>query len=352
MSKLENLILPVTFNNWNTYSYSPRVNTLMSLSFSMGAMPKPLAYVSTSPDYFFDDNGNVVNLLDQCKAIDGSETLEQDIIDMLQDVKDIENEPILDSNFKFTLPYAFQYAQAKDITCKKFHTHYADSLWMGLLEYKTNERFDPDVVNFTYKSNLADIDLMLNSYLNEHINLAGADNYLLAIIDEIALRRNEEVNVGDACDYFLNKPFRMLLLAVDNGLNHIMENGYEVYRDQLIAGYQITRPKREEVPFVYSTRLFDHNYIEKSSISYEVTCERVDIQPNYNLFEEWHYYNFKGCNTHEDNLVNTIVRISTGYDFTLANWNYFQQAVFEVGCKQYTDEASNSIFKTWIDSRR
>ena len=98
MSRLENLILPVTFNNWNTYSYSPRVNTLMSLSFSMGAMPKPLAYVSTSPDYFFDDNGNVVNLLDQCKAIDGSETLEQDIIDMLQDVKDIENEPILDSN--------------------------------------------------------------------------------------------------------------------------------------------------------------------------------------------------------------------------------------------------------------
>ena len=35
---------------------------------------------------------------------------------------------------------------------------------MGLLDYKTNERFDPDVTTFTYKSNLADIDLLLNSH--------------------------------------------------------------------------------------------------------------------------------------------------------------------------------------------
>jgi len=351
MSSLENLILPVTFNNWNTYSYSPRVNKVMSLSSSMGAMPiDPLSQLH--PQYFYDNNGNPIDLLDRCKEIDGSADLELDLIKMLEDVKDIENEPILDSQFSFTLPYAFQYAQAKDISVRKFSIHYADSLWMGLLDYKTNTRFDPDVTNFTYKSNINDIDLLLNEHLDQHINLIGSDNYLLAIIDEIALRRNEQVNEGDACDYFLNKPFRMLILAAEHGINYIMENGLEVYKDQLYAGYIVERPSRQEVPYIYTTRLFDNRYADKSAMAYEKMCERIDIKPNWNLFEEWHYHNFKDCDTHEDNLVNTISRISTGYDFTKANWNYFQQAVFELGCKQHTDEASSSVFKKWINNRR
>ncbi len=351
MSSLENLILPVTFNNWNTYSYSPRVNKVIGLSSNMGAMPTdPLSQLH--PQYFYDSNSNPIELLDRCKEIDGSSDLESDLIKMLEDVKDIENEPILDSQFNFTLPHAFQYAQAKHISVRKFSIYYADSLWMGLLDYKTNTRFDPDVTNFTYKSNINDIDLLLNEHLDQHINLIGTDNYLLAIIDEIALRRNEQVNEGDACDYFLNKPFRMLILAAEHGINHVMENGLEIYKDQLYAGYVMERPSREEVPYIYPTRLFDNRYADKAAVSYETMCERIDIKPNWNLFEEWHYYNFKDCNTHEDNLVNTISRISTGYDFTIANWNYFQQAVFELGCKQYTDEASSSIFKKWINNRR
>ena len=353
MSDLSNLILQVTFHHWNTYSYSPRVNTLISFSPDMGATPQPISYVPDAPNYFFDKDGNVINLLSQCKEIDGSDDLESALIEMLKDVKDIEGKPILDSKFSFTLPYAFQYAQAKNINVRKFNIHYADSLWMGLLEHKVRRRnWDPDIVNFTYSTNLSNIDLMLNSYLDQHINLINSNNYLLDIIDELALRRNEKVNVEDACDYFLNKPFRMLILAAEKGFNYIMENGYDEYKIHLHSTYVLSRPTRQEIPTVYSTRLFDNRFDAKSSTAYKMMCKRLEILPNLELFKEWHDYNFKRCSTHEDNLVNTISRISTGYDFTIANWNYFQQAVFELGCKQHTDEASSSVFKKWINNRR
>lgn len=353
MSDLSNLILQVTFNNWNTYCYSPRVNTIFSFSDDMGAQPEEMSYTSQFPKYFYDKRGYAIDLTHQCKEIDGSSNLQAQLIKMLEDVKDIEGKPILDSKYKFTLPISFQYAQAKDLDVAKIHTHYADSLWLGLLEHKSRRyTWDPDVVKFTYKTNLSNIDLMLNGYIDKHIDLTNSDNYLETILIELANRNGDSLRIEDACDYFLNKPFRMLILAEEKGVNYIMENGYEEYKKQLHAGYVVTRPSRQEVPSIYSTRLFDNRYIDKASIAYEMMCNRAGIRPNYNLFERWHSYNFKDCNTHEDNLVNTIVRLSTGYDFTLANWTYFEQAVFELGCKQYTDETSSSVFKKWIDSRR
>ena len=353
MSDLSNLILQVTFNNWNTYSYSPRVNTIMSFSADVGAGVEPLSYISPFPKYFYDKKGNAIDLVEQCKEIDGSSNLEAELVKMLEDVKDIEGQPILNSDYNFTLPHSFQYAQAKDIKVRKIHTHYADSLWMGLLEHKARRYvWDPDIVNFTYKTNLSNIDLMLNGYIDKHIDLTNSDNYLKTILVEIANRHGESLRIEDACDYFLDKPIRMLILAEQKGIAHIIENGYEEYKEHLQSGYVISRPTRQEVPSVYSTRLFDNRYVDKASVSYEMMCNRADIRPNFTLFERWHEYNFKDCRTHEDNLVNTIVRLSTGYDFTLANWNYFQRAVFDLGCKQHTDETSSSIFKKWIDSRR
>jgi len=356
MSKLENLVLPVTYNNWNTYTYSPRINTLLSLSHDMGAVPQTIAYVPTPPQYLFNELGQPIDhddLVSQCRAIDGSDDLEQALVDMLTNMKDIEGEPILDSNFKFTLPHAFKFSQARNVNVRKFCPYYMDDPWMGLLEYKTTDRFDPDVTPFTYKSNVADIDLLLNSHLEQHIDLTGSDNYLLTVIDEIAIRNhNEVVNVGDACDYFLNKPFRMLLLAADKGLNYIMENGYTEYRTQLLADYKIEVSHREEVPYPYMTRLFSIDYINKASIAYDTMCDRVDIKPNWNLFEEWHAHNYKDCNTPEDAVVNTIVRISTGYDFTLANWNYFQQAIFDLAIEEPNNEHDSKTFKKWLSNRR
>ena len=355
MSKLQNLILPVTYNNFNTYTYSSRINTLLSLSNDMGAIPQDIAYVPSPPNYLFDDIGQPIDndvLVSKCREIDGSDDLEQALVDMLKDMKDIEAEPILDSNFKFTLPHAFKFSQARNVKVTKFCPYYMDDKWMGLLDYKTNERFDPDVTTFTYKSNLADIDLLLNSHLEQHIDLTGSDNYLLTVIDEIALRRNEKVNVGDACDYFLNKPFRMLLLAADKGLNYIMEHGYKEYRDQLLEGYKVEVSHREEIPYPYMTRLFNIDFISKASVAYDTMCDRLDIRPNWNLFEDWHTHNFKGCNTTEDAVVNTIVRVSTGYDFTLANWNYFQQAVFDLAIEETDNENDSKAFERWLSNRR
>lgn len=356
MSKLENLLLPVTFNNWNTYTYSPRINTLLSLSSDMGAIPQDLAYLPEPPTYLFDPFGLPMDnddLVSRCKEIDGSDDLESALENMLKDMLDIEGESILDSNFKFTLPYAFKYSQARETSLNMFCPDYNDDPWMGLLEYKTSERFDPDVTNFTYKSNIADIDLLLNEHLDQHINLIGTDNYLLAIIDEIALRRNEEVNEGDACDYFLNKPFRLLIMAAEKGLNHIMNNGYKEYKQQLLNGYKIEISHRDDIARPYPTRLFSFDFINKSSIAYDRTCNALDIAPNWNLFEDWHSYQYKDCNNVEDAVVNTIVRISTGYDFTLANWNYFQQAVYDLAIEEHDNNEHNSkTFKGWLSNRR
>ena len=355
MSDLENLILPITFNNWNTYTFSSRANTLLSFSPDMGAIPHPISYNSPPPDYLFDDEAKPIphqTVIDQCKAIDGSEDLESALVNMLQDYKDIEGDPILDSNFNFTLPYAFKHSQSRTTSLRRYSTHTKDSLWLGLLEYKTEDKFNPDITNFTFKTNLADIDLLLNAYLEQHIDLSGSDNYLQTILNELANRRGELIDIDDAVDYFILKPFRMLILASEKGVKHIMENGYNEYRDQLFDSYKMEESHRESIPFVYVTRLFDNRYVEKSSIAYDKTCQRLDIQPNWNLFEQWHNYNYADCNTWEDNLVNTIIRISTGYDFTRANWGYFQRAVFELGCKQHTHEASSKVFEEWINRRR
>ena len=321
MSDLDNLILPITFNNWNTYAFSPRVNTLISFSADMGAIPHPISYNAPPPQYLFDDKATPIDnqtILDKCKEIDGSDDLETALIDMLQDYKDLEGDPILDSNFNFTLPYAFKHSQSRTTSIRRYSTFTKDSQWLGLLEYKTEDRFNPDITNFTFRSNLADIDLLLNAHLEQHIDLSGSDNFLQTVLNELADRQNESININDAVDYFMNKPFRMLLLAADKGVNYIIENGYKEYESQLLDSYTIEVSHREEIPYVYTTRLFSEKYIEKSSIAYDKMCGRLDIQPNWNLFEQWHAYNFNGCNTWVDNLVNTIVRISTGYDFTLS----------------------------------
>lgn len=356
MSKLENLLLPVTFNNWNTYTYSPRINTLLSLSPNMGAMPKDFAYLPEPPTYLFDPFGLPMDnddLVSRCKEIDGSDDLESALENMLKDMLDIEGEPILDSNFKFTLPYAFKYSQARETSLNMFSLYCTDDPWMSLLEYKTAERFDPDVTVFTYKSNVADIDLLLNEYLEKHIDLIKSDNYLLDIIKELALRSNESIDEEKACDYFINKPFRMLILAADKGINYIIENGYKEYKNQLLENYKMEESHREQVPFMYPTRLFNIDYINKASIAYDNMCNRLDVTPNWNLFEEWHSHQFKDCNNTEDAVVNTIVRLSTGYDFTLANWNYFQQAVYDFAIEEHdNNEYKSKTFKEWLSDRR
>ena len=135
-------------------------------------------------------------------------------------------------------------------------------------------------------------------------------------------------------------------------VNYIMEHGYKEYRDQLLEGYKIEVSHREEIPYPYMTRLFNIDFISKASVAYDTMCNRLDIRPNWNLFEDWHTHNFKGCNTTEDAVVNTIVRVSTGYDFTFANWNYFQQAVFDLAIEETDNENDSKTFERWLSNRR
>jgi len=354
MNQLEHLLLPITYNNGNTYSYSSRLNTLISLSNDVGAMPEPLSLSPNPPSYLFDADRNPIDhydLLSMCKEIDGSDDLESDLIAMLEDKYDVEGEPILETNFKYTLPYAFKYSKARETSIVQFSPHLLDDQWMGLLEYKTSNKFDTDITPITYKSNIADIDLLLNEKLDQHIDLIGSDNYLYTIVEEIAGRRNEKINIDDAVDYFLGKPFRMLLLANAQGIAYIMENGHEEYCSQLYRQYTVDIGKKDEVLHPNMTRLFHHDFINKSSIAYENFCCRLDIQPNWILFEKWHNYHFRDCETVLDSVVNSIVRISTGYDFTVSNWGYFQKAVFQLA-QQDRNENSSTVFKEWLNNRR
>ena len=192
---------------------------------------------------------------------------------------------------------------------------------------------------------------MLNQHISVPINLLQSDSYLHDIIKEIANRHNEKIDIENALMYFLNQPFRLLILAVEKGIQCIIEDGYNEYSTQLAASRFITVDTKNDTNLVNMQRIFDHRFDEAGD-AYDIMCGRLDIQPAWELFENHFTYMQQGCNTEIDSVVNTITRLSTGYDFTIRNWNYFQQAVFDLAMVQMGNDDSSKIFEEWINSRR
>lgn len=357
MSNLENFILPVTYNNWNSYSYSGTTEHIMSFSYNAGCLPVGVTDMFYSrPNYVFDKLGQPTDrkeLKHKLSDIDKHETLEEELENYLQQFVDVENEPLLDSNFLLTLPHAFRHSKVGTLDIKKISPMYRGAKWLGILETQLDNPYSTAVHTISYGSKSHEIDHFFNEKIDDYVNLSNSDNYLKSIIEFILDKTGEtlSVNIDTAVEYFNDKPYDMLFLALEYGIGPMMdwENAYKLYKDR-ITDFQC-EVKNKEDTYGVSVRLFYFWEYQRSLEGYLDFCNYTELDPNFELYEQWHNWMHEGISSPEHSVVNTIAKLSTGQEFREGSWNMFQQAITDYAAEEKFNTNGESLLKKWINRR-
>lgn len=356
MSDLENFILPVTYNNGNSYTFSRTLEMFISFSADAGAIPLHYSRVyKDNPKFIFNNSTEAVDyklLKKDLADIDRQEHItEDDIVDYLEKFVDIENEPLLDTNFKFTLPYAFKHSKVKDISFKKVSPGFRSAKWMGLLESCLDDTYSPIINSISYRSKSHEIDFFINEKIDNPINLHNSSNYLQTIIETVAEMHSESLDINSAVEFFNNKPYQLILLAIEHGVNTVIENGYNLYYASVTENFQCEVEHKPDTVFVPIRRMFNWDY-DRAVTGYVETCDGVGIIPNFTLYEHWHNNMFSGnISTYESATVNTIAKLIRGQEFTDDKLSYFERTILDYAAVEKFESTGSELFKKWLSER-
>lgn len=355
MNNIENLILPVTYNNWNSYTFSRTVEMLISFSADAGAIPLHYSHLyKNNPVFLYNNIDSPADYKEVKKDLLEIDRLDDanndDFISYLERFVDIENEPLLDSNFKFTLPHAFRHSKVKDLPFTKISPAFRNAKWLGLLESYLDDTYSPVRNKLSYSSKSHEIDFFINEKIDGYIELRNSDNYIKSIVEHIAHKHNETIDINRAIEYFNKKPYQMVLLADQHGIKTVLENGFDLYSKFIADSFLCEVQNKPDTIGVAVRLLFNWDYGDSVN-GYIDFCESLSIIPNFVLFEQWHHHMYWGIDTPESSTVNTIAKLITGHEFQDNNLDYFERAILDYAAREKFETTGDDLFKKWVSER-
>jgi len=341
--KPSNLILNVTY--WqDSPQFSGILNHLLGYSPDMGIIPsKPyLMHDTTYESCYFHNaksgkKANFRSLYNIVSAVNESANPQEEIITQLSKYNDFKGTPVFESDYKFVLPRSVNYKPFCDGPHTLINGDYTSAGYIGLMEHTINCRsWMQDI--FNNQTSLDSFDTVLNEDLgDDYFDLRDSANYCKTILEHIIKIKNESIDISDAYEYFFDKPIAVVKSAIDYGMEYVMNNGYDVYKELMTKKYvNETRHKLNTTSIKLKTLMLPVPDI--SYIAYEKLYDTCGIAKNDEAFHKWHNYIFQGDKFKEEEsveaLVNIISKTFTGKAYRKDSWTMTMAAILEVALEE------------------
>jgi hypothetical protein len=333
---LDNLIIQVSYRG-NSRNYSGILNHLIGLSPDFGIGLDAFNQQPRSPtSYVFNSHGEHLSRSAIEKNISrisedvGYEIIQTKdaVLDYFGNLYDCTGEKISKSKYKIMLPCSLDYNTFFDAGIPKFNAVYTDVEYIGLLEHILHRQ----LLLFNYRLTSDVIDEDINSQITDgFINLNKSVDFCRDILQHIADMHQEKVDIDVALKYFLNNSLDLVILAVEMGINYIIENGYAEYKNQVLKRYRNVVSHRSDV-ISWKMRTLVNGNIGMSYAMYGKLVDNLGISRNKPMFIKWHQSVFETSEDRKNTvpaLLNTISKLMFGKRFNPAIWTMESQIVFD-----------------------
>jgi len=342
----DNLILNVTFHQ-NSIQYSAILNHLASFSSNSGikSQPNHLLFDNTYNNiYFYEKHtGKPLHfrvLYNKIIDINESDDPVSAIADSLKDYVDMDGVPVHKSQYKLLLPRSLYYKPLQDSGFTMINANYDKNRYIGLLEHTINYRswvYEP----FDYNISLATVDNAINEEIeDDFIDLRESSNYCKSIIEYFISKENKKYDLESTLNYFMDKPVALLRFVARDGLEYVMDNAYEEYKDLIVGRYRDNIHHKQNTNSIQMKTLM-LPILDYSIIAYEKLCKSCSLQFNETEFLNWHEWMFEGekymDETSAEALANIISKVMTGKEYNPTTWNMAMSVILDFALKEKQD---------------
>lgn len=192
----------------------------------------------------------------------------------LSECTDIENEPILNSDFKFCLPGSVEIGNLA--TKHPNQCMYFTKQPRPLYIYDHNIRYEPDNTNIINKDNL---DKLIFRY---NLPCTTYKDFLSQMGEKISPQKPVQ-----ASNFIDNKPFTLCNMALEHGIDYTIEEGVNLFTKEFLSVGRI-----DDFSKISNVTLFEINEltasVNTSTEYYKYVCDSLEISTNLELFEEFH----------------------------------------------------------------
>jgi hypothetical protein len=274
---LNNLLLNVNFNDH--VGQSSIFQHILTYSPDTGIFPKPIDeltynnyYIRQCDDYT-REVGGLPEISDKFRDFHRSPNYLDFIEDALQNFRDIENELILESDFKWCLPSSVSIGNLLDTEQKIYFVNQPKAYRI----FDTNHRYQ--------HGHIAVMDGKKLGRFKNWFRLPEASS--IEHLTNILAEEIDPKNVSTVIEWMKDKPAALISMARESGLEYAIEEGIDKFKEEFINVPELKDDELlpiENIVFDLKT-LFSTN--KTTSIDYyKYICNSLHITSNDMLYNE------------------------------------------------------------------
>lgn len=273
--EIPNLLLNVNYKD--TCGQSSILQHLLTYSDNVGIFPQHLNEIAEYRCFLYRGSERVVgipslmpNYIDTINHENYLELLKE----CLSDCTDVENEPILDSDFKFCLPGSVEIGNLA--TKHPNQCMYFTKQPRPLYIYDHNVRYEPDNTSIINKDNLGKLTFRYN------LPRTTYNDFLSQMGEKISPQKPIQ-----ASNFIDDKPITLCNMALEHGLDYTIEEGVNLFTKEFLSVEHI-----DDSSEMSNVTLFEINEltanVNTGTEYYKYVCDSLEISTNLELFEEFH----------------------------------------------------------------
>jgi len=273
---IPNLLLNVNYKE--ACGQSSVLQHLLTYSFNVGTFPQSLDNISSQVSCMWRDDERIIGLPSIINNFNNI-TKQENYLDLLEyaiaDCKDIDHNPILQSDFKFCLPASVNPGNL--MTNNPEQCMYFAEQNGPMYIYDYNKRFNRENTIIVNEENLQ----QLNRYYK--LEAVSFTKLLVQLSEKISTRKPIQ-----AANFITDKPVAICDMALEHGLDYTTEEGINLFiKDFLSIKYAIDNfAEMKNVVKVDVNELTTS--ISSATDYYKYVCDSFNISMNLELFNNFH----------------------------------------------------------------
>jgi len=281
--QIRNLLLNVNLNN--ICGQSSVLQHLITYSENTGIFPQHIDSIAQQRCYLYRNNPNMefggsTRVISVPSLMHGynADTTDSNYIEMLEkslsSCTDIENEPILESDFKYCLPSSIDLGNIA-VNNPDQPVYFVKQPHL-LYIYDYNVRYNLNNIITVNEGNLLKLNFRYN------LTDSTYNDFLYQIGKKISPQ--DPIRASNFID---DKPIALVDIALEHGLEYAIEEGVDTFTTNFLSVPKTPQQIDEKGVTIFDiSQLTDS--ISTSEEYYKYMCDSLKIYANLNLFEKFH----------------------------------------------------------------
>ena len=277
----DNLLININYRE--ACGQSTLVDHLLTYSYDLGTFPQNLNEMSIRPVYIYNKDGDAVispaiihkSLMNMKVMSDHYSTLQEALLECT----DIEGVLLSESNFKQILPHSV-YNVNMPLSQKTFFVRQTDALYC----YDWNKRFN-------YNSTIIFCEMNINR-VKRHYEIGSINDDLS--YDEVLTLVAQKIqgDIDETKEWLHDKPLSLCDMAVERGILSVKKIGIKKWAKEFLYNTHNCDTSSVTNGVVSGNNVqIEINELltkETSTDYYKYICEKLDIQPNIELYNTFY----------------------------------------------------------------